>query len=278
MDSASVPQNPTGDAVVGCFSNCGRYGFPLAPTCKTSDSNCYYWQTFCLGLPNGAYNATCKTDNDCYFKGKNYGIACFKNTSVGPSAPTGKCAGRAFLKDPPCSSSVCTFPYGYAGSYAWQPPFGKCSDITSDPSACIGDDTIHAVLWKAYTWPNDPQVYDGDAPVYRIVFAPGGNPASAPITPSFGQGINGLPESGIPLCSSLNSYYGYASQYSGPGPNPEFCTKPCDGQLNPSCPSFKSPAAAFAVAYPGASAAQPWACNFNPAGGGGNNGVICRWQ
>jgi hypothetical protein len=35
---------------------------------------------------------------------------------------------------------------------------------------------------KAYTWPNDPQVYGGDAPLYRIVFAPGGT--NVPITPS----------------------------------------------------------------------------------------------
>jgi hypothetical protein len=29
------------------------------------------------------------------------------------------------------------------------------------------------VLPKAYTWPNDPQVYGGDATAYRIIFAPG---------------------------------------------------------------------------------------------------------
>jgi hypothetical protein len=37
-------------------------------------------------------------------------------------------------------------------------------------------------------------------------------------------------------------------------------------------------AASFAIAYPGATAASPWACYFNPQGGGGNNGVICRRQ
>ena len=27
---------------------------------------------------------------------------------------------------------------------------------------------------KAYSWPNDPQVYGGDTPAYRVIFAPGG--------------------------------------------------------------------------------------------------------
>src|SRR5262249_20940827 len=43
-----------------------------------------------------------------------------------------------------------------------QPPFGPCTDITSDPNACIGDDTMHQVMSKAYFWANDPQVYGGD--------------------------------------------------------------------------------------------------------------------
>jgi hypothetical protein len=56
------------------------------------------------------------------------------------------------------------------------------------------------------------------------------------------------------------------------------CNKPCDVPVNSLCPGFAPPAASFAVAYPAASTASPWACNFSPKGGGGNNGVICRWQ
>jgi hypothetical protein len=274
VDSNGVPQNPPGDAVVACFSNCGRYEFPSVPSanCNDSDPNCYLWKTFCLNAPAAAYGKSCKNDNDCYYQGTNYGISCFFNQ--GPGAQNGTCSGRGFIKNKTCPANVCTFPYGYQGSFAWQPPYAQCKDVTSDPAACIGDDTVHQVMRKAYTWPNDPQVYGGDAPLYRIIFAPGGT--SVPVTPSYGQGRDGSGGSGIPLCSSLPSFYGYASQFSGPGSTA--CNKPCDGQLNSSCPGFKPPAATFAVAFPGATSTQTWACNFNPSGGGGNNGVICRWQ
>ena len=133
---------------------------------------------------------------------------------------------------------------------------------------------------KAYTWPNDPQVYGGDAPLYRIIFAPGGTPSDVTITPSYGQIPGGSNESGIPLCGSLPKIYGYATQYSGPSSTK--CNKPCDVPVNSLCPGFKPPAATFAVAYPGATGAgpkaHPWACNFDPKGGGGNNGVKCRWN
>jgi hypothetical protein len=148
------------------------------------------------------------------------------------------------------------------------------TDVTSDESACIGDDTVHEVMRKAYTWPNDPQVYGGDAPFYRIIFAPGGT--DVPITPSVGQIPGGSRESGIPLCSTLPDIYNYVSQYSGPGSTK--CDKPCDVPVNSQCPGFKPPAATFGIAYPGATTAHPWACNFDPKGGGGNNGVICRWN
>lgn len=281
VDQNGIPQNPPGDSIVGCFSNCGRYEFPKTPPadCDDSDPNCYLHNAFCLYLPPSAYGSACKTDQDCYYKGINYGIACFFDQGPGKTK-TGKCAGRGFLENATCPSNVCTFQYGFSGSYAWQPPYARCTDVTSDASACIGDDTVHAVMNKAYTWPNDPQVYGGDAPLYRIVFAPGGTPATAPVTPSYGQGVDGSTESGIPLCSSLPTNYGYASQFSGSSSTA--CDKPCDVPVTASCPGFKPPAATFAVAYPGATDAgpnaHPWACNFNPQGGGGNNGVICRWK
>jgi hypothetical protein len=272
-DAQGVPQDPTGDGTVGCFSNCGRYEFPAAPAAGCSDpsadSSCFLHNAFCLYLPSSAYGHSCNSDADCYYNGINYGIACWDNGSGKPV-----CSGRGFIKNASCDPKVCTFQYGYQGSKAWQPPYAQCTAVTSTASKCIGDDTVHQVMPKAYTWPNDPQVYGGDAPLYRIVFAPGGT--SVPITPSVGQSSGVSTESGIPLCSALPDHYGYNSQYSGPGST--MCNKPCDVPVNSVCPGFNPPAASLAVAYPGATVASPWACNFNPQGGGGNNGVICRWQ
>ena len=185
-DADGVPQDPTGDAITGCFSNCGRYEFPKTPAADCSDtssnSRCFLHQTFCLYLPSDAniYGKACQTDADCTYKGINYGIACWDNGNGKPV-----CSGRGFIKNTSCDPSVCTFQYDYLGSKAWQPPYAQCSGVVADSDKCIGDDTVHAVMRKAYTWPNDPQVYGGDAPLYRIVFAPGGT--SVPITPSVGQ-------------------------------------------------------------------------------------------
>jgi hypothetical protein len=274
-DGAGTPQDPTGDSITGCFSNCGRYEFPKTPAADCSDtkadSSCFLHQTFCLYLPADAniYGKACQTDADCAYKGVNYGIACWDNGNGKPV-----CSGRGFIKNASCDPNVCTFQYGFQGSKAWQPPYAQCTSVVAGSDTCIGDDTVHEVMRKAYTWPNDPQVYGGDAPLYRIVFAPGGT--GIPITPSVGQADRQSTDSGIPLCSALPINYGYEAQYSGSGST--MCNKPCDVPANSLCPGFKPPAASFAVAYPGATAASPWACNFNPKGGGGNNGVICRWQ
>jgi hypothetical protein len=270
VDGNGIPQDPVGDGTVACFSNCGRYEFPKVPdaSCSDSDPDCHLWKTFCLNAPASAYGKSCTTDRDCYYDGINYGIACWDNGT------TTACGGRGFIKDASCDPTVCTFQYGYLESKAWQPPYKRCTDVTSDESACIGDDTVHEVMRKAYTWPNDPQVYGGDAPLYRIIFAPGGT--DAPITPSVGPIPGGTRESGIPLCSTLPDIYNYVSQYSGPGLTK--CDKPCDVPVNSQCPGFKPPAATFGIAYPGATTAHPWACNFDPKGGGGNNGVMCRWN
>jgi hypothetical protein len=271
-NAAGVPQDPSGDSIIGCFSNCGRYEFPSTPaagcTDTNADSRCFLHKTFCLYLPSDAYGKTCNTDADCLYKGVNYGLSCWDNGNGKPV-----CSGRGFIKNKSCDASVCTFQYGYLGSKAWQPPLAQCTDVSNDPAACIGDDAVHDVMRKAYTWPNDPQVYGGDAPLYRIVFAPGGT--NVAITPSVGQAAGVSTESGIPLCGALPPHYGYGFQYSGQGSTA--CDKPCDVPVNSVCPGFRPPAARLAVAYPGATAASPWACNFDPKGGGGNNGVICRW-
>ena len=249
MDDSLQPLG--GDGTIACFSNCARYAFPLAPAanCSDTDPNCYRWKAFCLNAPAGTYTKKCSTDADCA-----YGTGCWINPG---SAVDHTCQGRAFIMRQTCPQDVCTFAYGYvdpktkAKYLSTQPPFGHCTDVTTDPDGCIGDDTMHEVMPKAYTWPNDPQVYGGDAPLYRVIFAPGGTPV--PITPA----------GPIPICNALPSIYGYSTQYGGANSN----SKPCDIPVN-------QQGAVFAVAHPGPNA---WACNL-PSTGSGNEGVICRWK
>src|SRR5208283_1051044 len=109
----------------------------------------------------------------------------------------------------------------------------------------IGDDTLHPVFHCAYSWPNDPEVFGGDAPLYRMVFAPGGT--SIPITQA---------ENSIPLCSDLPTNYNYSKNYGPGGIFP--CSAPVDYE-----------GAVFAVANPNN---KIWACNLDQRGAG-NEGV-----
>ncbi len=249
-----------GDYAVACFSNCGKYKFVVTPNSGCDPSKPDYQtcqrlnDTFCLTLSPNPYGESCKTDKDCFVNGINYGISCYKNGPRGPLAPTGQCEGRGFIKASPCPGNICTFPYGYVDPvngqkyYSTQPPYARCGDVTSDATACIGDDTIHAVMPKAYSWPNDPQVYTGNAPLYRVIFSPGGTPPNAPpITPS----------GPIPQCSQLPSIYDYPTQF-----------KSCQQYVNQS---------EFAVAQPMTAQNPNWACVL-PPGDSGDNGVICRWK
>ncbi len=246
-----------GDATIACFSNCAKYAFPSPPAagCDDSDHNsaCYLWKVFCLGDPS-QYGKKCTTDSDC-----TVAAGCWDVHD-----PTSKvnltCQGRAFIKNATCPSDVCTYPYGYVDPtngqkfYSTQPPFGQCSDANPSASACIGDDTMHEVMRKSYTWPNDPQTYGDDALLYRVIFSPGGNPV--PITPA----------GPIPVCSALPTIYGYATQYGGPGSG----DKPCDISVNQN-------GAVFAVAHPNADVQHPWGCDLPPTGAG-DEGVVCRWK
>jgi len=261
IDDKNTPRG--GDATVGCFSNCGRYEFPSPPdkSCdETMDAHCFRWKAFCLGDPSKYYpsfptNCTnppchCSSDSDCVL-----GASCWDQKSNAPTDLT--CQGRAFIRNPPCEGDVCTFPYGYTdpvtgiASFAYQPPFGNCSLVDSaiapyDPSVCIGDDTIHQVMRKAYTWPNDPQVYDGDAPAYRVIFAPGGTDYR-PLTPI---------KSSIPSCDSLPAVYNYSTARTN-----------CDVPIHYG--------AIFGVAVTPAQGNGSWACDQDPSGAA--NGVLCRW-
>jgi hypothetical protein len=272
LDNNGQPSG--GDNTIACLNNCGFYKFPAEPlfNCDRTQPRCLYWNTFCAPNPTGTdYGQPCNTDADCAKFGLN--AACWiQHPNIVPSpTPVGvdhTCQLRAFYANAPaaCPTTVCTFPYGYTNSltgmqvFSTQPPAGLCSQVAingDNPSQiCVGDDTIHQVLNKVYTWPNDPQVYGGDAPLYRIVFAPG--QGNAPITPA----------GPIPLCSALPAIYGYSNQYHGPNA----CTP---GQPCSNCDiSVNQQGAIFAVAQP---SPLNWGCNL-PANGAGDNGVICRWN
>ena len=176
--------------VVGCFSNCGQYKFqgqligacPMGFRCAgepefdcvpdtTTEAGrvCYYWKPFCTavaeGDPDHIYGRPCSTDSDC----PQHGV-CWNNGN-----PQAVCAPSAFNKNPNCPVDVCTNQYSQAISF--QPPFSLCSeltDATGRPQDCIGDDTVHEVMPRGLTWPNDPETYYSDAKAFRVVFAPGG--------------------------------------------------------------------------------------------------------
>jgi hypothetical protein len=263
-----------GDNTVACFNNCGFYKFPAEPefNCDRTQPTCLYWNTFCAPNPTGKdYGQPCNTDADCKPFGLN--AACWLQNPNNPSAPPisavdHTCQLRAFYANAPaaCPTTQCTFPYGYTNSltgmqvFSTQPPAGVCSQVAingDNPSQiCVGDDTLHQVLNKVYTWPNDPQVYGGDSPLYRVVFAPG--TGNSPITPA----------GPIPACSALSSTYGFSNQYHGPNA----CTP---GQPCANCDiAVNQGKAIFAVARP---SPLGWGCNLQP-GDSGNSGVICRWN
>jgi len=212
VDSNGTPTMPTGNFSLACLSNCGKYKFPLEvakPGCNAkTDPNCYFWDTFCAGDESIQYKQPCDTDADClkFNGGVDYHVACFKKS--GPQKP-GVCELRGFFNGTvsacngpagtkcgpsgsqcaaPASTIACTNTYGSINprdnndqtKYDWadQPIAGNCTDVifagTRQKAACIGEDTLHKILHGAYTWPNDPQVYQSDAPVYRIIFSPEG--------------------------------------------------------------------------------------------------------
>jgi len=148
---------------VACFSNCGKYEYPVAPlsTCSDTDLKCKNWRQYCCEA--STYGTSCKVNSDCTDGG-----ACWNGT----------CQCKAYYRNPPCPDTVCTNPNG-------MPPGSTCTD-------CIGDDTIHQICPRAYTWPNDPQTYSCDATDYTITFCPGGT--TEKITPA----------TTIPKCSSLD--------------------------------------------------------------------------
>jgi len=256
VDDNGVPLG--GDSTVACFNNCGRHKFPAPPPkdCDPSDktSQCYFWKSFCLGderLYQPIFTAKCTVANEKQVCPVNGGCWDQKDES---SFANLRCNGRGFIKNQTCSQDVCTYQYGYVDPktltkfLSTQPPYGHCSDVTSDATQCIGDDTVHEVFPKAYTWPNDPQVYLGDAEAYRVIFSPGGVPADTPITPS----------GPIPLCETLPAIYEYSKWVTN-------------------CSIDIEKGSVFAKAYPKTAKLPSWACVLN-SGDNGDDAVLCRWK
>ena len=287
-----------GDGTIACLNNCGKYEYPTPPPLKCLDitnpdcfctiddsaagKRCYNWKTFCAGDPNEyGVGHQCKVngvyrDDLCPVNG-----ACWKN----PGSDTdGTCQLRAFYAKPDCPPEVCTYQGGnyinlYTGmtvtnDLSTQPPAGLCKkvDPNNPKASCIGDDTIHKVLHNAYTWPNDPQTYVDDAPLYRVIYAPGGT--TVPITAP----------GPIPVCSDLSEkIYGPSHQYGGPTSG----TLGCDITVNRNN-------AVFGVAVPAVKCTNNhecpnnncnksigwcsnWGCDLDPRGSG-DEGVVCRWH
>jgi hypothetical protein len=287
-----IHDSPSGgdNDVIACFSNCGFYKFqgndPTATgktaacgskfrcagepsqTCDPNDPKCGNWLTFCCSA-------------DPQFGGpKIYGLSCavsqtppFSNcpdaSTVHPSCwdkfnfpfKNPLCSCVAYIKNTDCPADVCTNRWEPdTTNNGNQPPFMHCGDVSSDTSACIGDDTIHEVMPRGLTWPNDPETYFSDARAFRIVFAPGAFVTGAVVPPI----TNAEP---VPLCDSLPASY-----------NPT--------QARADCAVDIKGGAIFAGARrPGDNPqTDKWACNIegrNPISGKivgkDTDGVLCRW-
>jgi len=264
-----VPGQGDPDDVVACFTNCGRYEYPQTPPANcdpTTDARCKAWLAFCCytpaGDPNHIYGSECTRDDQC-----RQDAGCW-DKGDGPS----QCACRAYLKNPTCPSTVCTHPYSENNKSA-QPPFGHCTDVTNDATACIGDDTVHEVFPGGYTWPNDPQTYVSDARVYRIIFAPGGT--TVPITDS----------GPVPHCNTLPESYGYTfqrqvcagvinagAQFAGALPAPT-CTTTADCPVIPgSNPPTRS------GCDPQHHQCATWSCETRDGGPVATGTLLCNWS
>jgi hypothetical protein len=274
-EKGQIIQGGGGDPndVIACFTNCGRYEYPQNPGADCNpdtDPKCKYWKDFCCYAPaddpNHVYGGSCTTDDQCH-----QAAGCW---DLPP--PAGSfCACRAFIKEERCAADVCTHPN--PPNTDAQPPFGHCSDVTDDATACIGDDTVHAVFPGGYTWPNDPQVYGSDARAYRVIFAPGWSDElsrKAPITDS----------KEVPLCSSLPAPYGYeanrrncagviatGARFAG-----ALLSPPCQTQDDcPIIPGSNPPA--HEGCYTPLGQCAGWACEIADGGPVSIGTILCQW-
>ena len=283
-DGNGNPVMPPGDYPLACFNNCGMYEFggPPSGSCDpfTNDDagkKCYGWNVFCAGDGSNYGNTGCKSDKDCIvkYKGQDLDVhaSCYNNN---PALNNTACSLRAFYQTPdsecplnqlmgphdpgsPASLVACTFTYGSSNPlitaqppanyvYGAQPPAAPCADVIGPdgkPTPCIGDDTVHQVFHGGYTWPNDPEVFGGDSPLYRVIFAPGGT--SVPITPA---------TNGIPLCSELPSNYNFTQHFASCSTN------------------ILNEGAELNIAR---DKGGPWSCSIGSQAADSRKGVLCRW-
>lgn len=237
------------------------------------------------GIGNGMQ---CNTDADCLKCNPgdpDFHIACFKN--AGPTK-LGECQLRGFFKGTvsacngpaggtcgpagtqcaaPTSTIACTNTYGSINpldtngptkfDYNDQPIVAPCSDVTFQGKAvpCIGEDTLHQVLHGAYTWPNDPQVYQSDAPVYRMVFSPEGR-GMAPITAA----------QAIPACDALPANYKPSQNRSS-----------CSGSISKENALLAIAKVRNQPPNQWQSTGSDWPCSVGSERDSADNGIICSW-
>ena len=282
-----------GDNTIACFSNCGKYAYPIAPQINCPEdsdptSQCHRWKVFCAGDPSKYWKlntATCNyDDNQCNVPPgpANYYLASCWDQKLKPpkppvnSTPDNHCNLRAIQTKPNCPPGVkmdnccpddqCTFPYGYLDKklnpnqnlYGFQPPPGLCSQLPlasgeKVEDVCIGDDTMHAVMHKVYTWPNDPQVFGGDAEVYRVIFAPGGT--RRPITET----------RSIPFCQNLPDNVYNTKHWWDVGTQTGLC-------------QFQIQHGALFAQAKTKSSQKDWDCDLTDPTSEAKDGPMCKWQ
>ena len=242
---------PPSDYIVGVFSNCGYYEYPNAPAANcdpNTDERCRYWRQFCC--QSNKYGQTCNSDADCDAGGACWNGTCqcrayYKCQDPGPTPPSNQQSivdGEWIPRC--CNENVCFENRDPAA----QPISGGCN--TAD-DICIGDDKVHDICPKAYSWPNDPTTFDTNASGFIITFSPGGT--------NYGN----VPQpTDIPLCSSLDqSIYNYNAQAGVGG----FCTVPIANGATYTCALKNSNAS--------------WPCDVDAAGASCQNiGTLCRWK
>ncbi len=290
-----IKGDPGGDDVVGCFSNCGLWEFqggtftgpsapcpgfrcpgtPPANCVPNGKDKCYYWRTFCCfvvaGDPNKVYSSGCNTPDQVPSPSCKQNGICWSARETRGFAGTCSCPG--VIRNPPCPPDVCTNQYS-PQTPGNQPPFNTCSNV-GDPSQCIGDDTIHKVMPRGLTWPNDPETYFSNARAFRVIFAPGYF-----VSQSAGTAVPISPSGPVPPCSSLPDLYAYKAQ-----------VKQCAVDINNG--------ALFAGAKPGVKCSRVndpvclpsngscnidtgfcanWACKIGDGIDAGQDKVLCRWH
>lgn len=252
LNASTLPESiPPSDYTVGVFSNCGFYAYPNAPAgdCDpNTDEKCKYWRTYCCQSSN--YGKPCTNDGECDDGGACWNGQCqcrayYKCQDAGPTPPSNQQSivdGQWIPRC--CNENICFENRDPAA----QPISGGCNTAND---ICIGDDKIHDVCPKAYSWPNDPTTFDTDATGFIITFSPGGT--------NYG---NVPPPTDIPLCSSLDpSIYNYSAQVGSTG----YCGGPIQNGATYTCArkNFNG----------------PWPCNVNAAGASCQGlGTICRWN